>query len=104
MSESGLTWRLDHAGSYADVEPGVRVPIVVSGVVDADGAAVPPEVLLAVNGRVAGVAVPRADGGDWRFRAVVDERLFVAGSNRIDLYIPGAQADGLALSRIERVP
>lgn len=100
--DSGMVWRLADAGRYRGVTPGVRVPIMVSGEVEADDAAPPPEVLVAVNGTVGGVAVPRSDGGTWRIESVVDERLFVRGANEIDLYVPRSGPGGPVLAKIER--
>ncbi len=67
-----------------------RMPYVLAGTISSDGGDEPPELLVAVNGRLAGVAGGyERDGDAWEFTAYV-----------ADFYRPGA--NGVELFEVER--
>ncbi len=78
-----------------------RMPYVLAGSLDNDdndGARrVPPELVIAVNGRVAGVTGGyRRDGGEWEFTAYVAD-FYRAGANEVAFYEVARTAGGVAL-------
>jgi hypothetical protein len=64
-----------------------RVPFAISGRAwGADGSAIPPELLVAVNGRLAGIVGGyRPDGSQWKFTGYVGD-VYRDGANEVALY------------------
>jgi hypothetical protein len=84
---SDLRLRLAQRHVLADLPWGDgRMPYVLSGHISGDGGRRPPELLVAVNGRLAGVAGGYARDGDaWEFSAYVAD-FYRPGANEVTLY------------------
>lgn len=82
---SALTIIVDQAGQLADLPTAAgEMPFGLSGVVASD--APPPELVVAVNGRLAGVLGGyRPAGSGWAFLGYVAD-LYQPGANRLDVY------------------
>lgn len=82
--------RIEHAGRFADVDPRSEVPLLVTGVVDPSGGPPPAEVLVALNGRIAGVGGGWVDlgGSRYAFSALLAPDLFRPGRNRVEIFEP----------------
>lgn len=98
----GLRWQLDNEDALvlddeAQQEEGqpIRRPVVLTGTVESSGAPIPDELLVGLNGRVAGVATVTGDGDSRTFAVLVAERYFVQGENEVTLL---AAADASARS------
>lgn len=91
-------WTADHEDDLGDLPTASgQAPLLLTGVVDTSGGNPPPELLVAVNGTVVGVAGGyAADGGGWRFTAYLGNAV-VDGANQIDLYEVAAGDDGPVL-------
>lgn len=86
--------QIDQTATLADWDPDgdALAPLLLNGHIDASGGSPPTEALVAVNGRVAGVAVdfrPSADGGA-DFRTLIAEELLARGPNAVALLVPTA--------------
>ena len=88
--EAGLTVHLDQQEQFADVDlEGGFLPLLVTGRVDPSaGHRVPSELLLAVNGTVAGTAVDLGGGDDRSFSALLSPGSFREGANLVEALIP----------------
>jgi hypothetical protein len=82
-------------GSYAmnqdltDVPEGTYRPVAVGGrFTIEEGTNVPEQVLIAIDGRVAGVADVEPEQGEYRFYGLVDERRVQPGEHEVGLYLP----------------
>jgi arylsulfatase A-like enzyme len=86
LAASELT--IDQAAELADVDvASTPVPIVITGTIDRPGIEPGRELLLAVNGTVAGVAHIALDGKPNRFAGLVAEELLTYGSNDVDVLL-----------------
>lgn len=89
---SGGPWTADQAATLADWDPegSALAPILLAGHVDLQGVAVPSEVLVVVNGTVAGVGVGVSTEADGRtgFRALIAEETLRPGANEVALLVP----------------
>ncbi|MCB1015822.1 MAG: sulfatase-like hydrolase/transferase [Acidimicrobiales bacterium] len=96
------TWSSPDLAALADVDrDGPFLPLQLGGTV-AGGHGTPPpaEVLLAVDGTIAGVGDVRADGtGGWAFVALVDPAVLRDGANALDLYVPDAGGERFSRAR-----
>jgi hypothetical protein len=96
-SPSEMTWQPDHEdelGTLPTSDGGM--PQVLRGTVSTPDGARPPEIVVAVNGTIAGtLGGYRADGHAWRFASVLGPFL-VEGANEIVAY----EVDGLVLRRL----
>lgn len=85
------------SATLADWDPDAPVlaPLLLDGrLTIPSGAPPPPEVLVAVDGRVAGVGVGMLPDGDgYRFRALIAEELLRAGANRVQLLVPSGAGE-----------
>lgn len=87
-SPTAYTATIDGAAAFADLptDDG-QLPLSVSGTVDVEGGAPPDELLVAVNGEIAGVAGTYGDGTDeLPFIAYVYEGAYREGANDVELY------------------
>ncbi|MEQ1786381.1 MAG: hypothetical protein ABL966_04955 [Acidimicrobiales bacterium] len=84
---SDLTWSPDHEQAFGDLPTAKgEAPQLLTGVVEGDPSVPPPDLVVVVNGTVAGVTgayLPR--DGAWRFWAYLGPYLRV-GANEIDAY------------------
>jgi hypothetical protein len=79
-------WSLDQGLTDIDRDPGERIPLAVSGRIDADeDVELPDQVLVAMDGVVAGVGDLAGSG---RFVALLDERRLTAGEHEVQLFLP----------------
>ncbi|HEX2370239.1 MAG TPA: sulfatase-like hydrolase/transferase [Acidimicrobiia bacterium] len=88
----------DQAEQFTDLDPSAGlVPTVLTGRVTIGTDAAAPDVLVAVNGEVAGAGfMIRAGGTTSTFQAVVPEEAYQPGSNEVALVIPGADGRWIA--------
>ena len=95
---SELGWTPDHEAELDDLPTDTgQAPQLVTGIVESPSGDRPPELVVVVNGTVAGVAGGyRADGAAWRFTAFLGPFL-VEGANQIDAYEVVAGAGGPTL-------
>ncbi len=105
----GLRWHLDNEDALviddeAQQQEGlpIRRPVVLTGTVESSGASIPDELLVAVNGTVAGVAAVVGEGDDRTFSVLVAERYFEQGANEVTLLVVDGDADPPSLRLIER--
>jgi arylsulfatase A-like enzyme len=97
---SDLTLKIDHAEDLADLptEAG-EAPRLLTGTI-AGGDEPPPELLISVNGRLAGVAGGyKRDGDAWSFTAFLAP-YFRDGANDVRAYVVLDRSDGPALARL----
>ena len=98
---SELRWTADDRELFGSLptDDG-RVPYLLAGTVASDGADPPPELVVAVNGTVAGSVrgyVP--DGAGWRFLGLLGP-FFVDGANTVDVYEVERTPGGPVLHRL----
>jgi len=89
---TGWAWSSPDVAPLASVDrDGPFLPVQVEGTLTASGrVAAPDQVLLTVDGTVAGVGDVTGDGeGGWRFLALLDPGRLHDGDNRLALYVPG---------------
>jgi hypothetical protein len=89
---------LDDAESFADVQARSSfVPSSVRGVAHLPkGTPGPVDLAVAVNGVIRGVVRTWDVGGTARWSALVPETAFVAGSNRVEVFVVSADEEGHA--------
>lgn len=105
----GLRWALDNADALvidddaqqAEGQP-IRRPVVLTGTVTSTGAAIPDELLVGLNGHVAGVATLSGDGDTRTFSVLVAERYFIQGDNDVTLLAVDRDDATGALHPLER--
>jgi hypothetical protein len=99
VAGEGPVARVKSLDAFDDVHPGAEVPAFVYGLLPSD---VPADtrIAIAVNGRVGTVAtVARQDASHlWFAGFIQDERLFVAGANKLELFV--VDRDGRHLHRV----
>jgi hypothetical protein len=98
---SRLRWSLIRRAELDDVSlDGGPVPFVLGGWVTTTGAR-PPQLVVALNGRLAGTVheYKRTGDGTWRFDAVLDDH-FVEGANRVDAFEVEQAPGGPVLHRL----
>ena len=96
---SDYTASIDQRSQFADLptDDG-EMPFVISGTVD--GPDEPPELLVAVNGRLAGVTGGYVQtGGRWTFIAYLAD-LYRPGSNEVAVYEPRRSGDDVTLHEV----
>jgi len=95
---AGLTARIDHAAYFENVDPASGfLPAHASGSIQwpDSGEA---DLAIALNGRLAVVTTAYADGGSWRFSAMLPESAFRSGKNDIQVFaIEAGDADRFVL-------
>ncbi|HEX6567933.1 MAG TPA: sulfatase-like hydrolase/transferase, partial [Acidimicrobiales bacterium] len=84
---SELRWSADDEALFGSLPTeDRRVPYMLTGLVDAPGGERPPDLVVAVNGTVAGaLGAYIEDGGAWRYTGVVGP-WYVDGANTVDAY------------------
>jgi len=98
---SDLQWSLLRQAELADLPAsGGAVPFVLGGRVTNAGAE-PPELVVAVNGRIAGIIheYKREDDGPWRFDAILAD-FFVSGANAVEAFEVERTVGGPVLHRL----
>lgn len=88
----GLRWELDNENALvlddqtqrAEGQP-IRRPVMLTGTVESSGPPIPDELLVGLNGRIAGVATVTGDGEVRSFTVLVAEQFFVQGENEVEL-------------------
>jgi len=98
---SAMRWTLDHADQLGDLPTAAgEAPQLLTGVVSSPSAARPPELLVVVNGTVAGVAggFEQRKAG-WRFTAFLGPYLR-EGANSFEAYEVGSAAGAPLLHRV----
>jgi hypothetical protein len=97
-SVDGVVAEFDQAERYADLDPGAGiVPTVLTGRVSLPDTIGAGDVLVSVNGTVAGAGyLVRAGAGTADFSAVVPEAAFRPGANEVVLLIPGPDGGWVA--------
>jgi hypothetical protein len=101
---SALRWRADEQKLFSSLPaPGGRMPYMLVGGVRATGDAKPPELVVSVNGTLAGVigAYKRADGA-WRFTGVVGP-WYRTGANTVDAFEVERAPGGVVLHPVARL-
>lgn len=105
----GLSWALDDADALvlddadrprAGTPP--HRPVVLTGTVRSSGPTLPDELLVGLNGHLAGVAVLAGDGDERTFKALVAEQYFVQGDNEVSLLRPDGTAPDAPLRLVHR--
>lgn len=96
-----LTAVLDHADQLSDLPTDQTVPFVVTGSISSPSGDEPPELLVAVNGRLAGVAGGyEQHDGRWAFEAFVGD-VYRDGTNTVDLYEVERRGSDVVLHPVE---
>ena len=97
-SVDGVVAEFDQAERYADLDPGAGiVPTVLTGRVSLSDTIDAGDVMVSVNGTVAGAGyLVRAGAGTADFSAVVPEAAFRPGTNEVVLLIPGPDGGWIA--------
>jgi Sulfatase len=90
-------WSLDQLDALSDIPDGLRRPVAIEGELELDDEPLPTQVLVVLDGRVAGVADVDTDSGD--FDALLDERQLTVGDHHIELYLPDGRR---AVRRVTR--
>jgi hypothetical protein len=102
--DGGGAAKVHDLAAFAHVEPGRgKVPALVWGeLTSRGGAGTPAGVVVALNGTVAGGGPTFPERDTTRFAAVVPDRLFVQGANRLELFLAeGATVTaGIRLHRV----
>jgi hypothetical protein len=90
IADRDLEWSIDQQAELDDVDREAGgLPTVLQGTVQAgDGAALPDEAVVIVNGRGAGVARVLGDPGDARWVAVIDPAALRDGPNDVHVVVP----------------
>jgi hypothetical protein len=99
---SGLRARLDDPGNLEDVSPeSGTIPALVSGALVGSLPDRPVTLAVAVNGTIGAVGVTFTQKGTPQtFAAVVPDKLFRPGGNRVQLYQVERAAAGPRLHRV----
>lgn len=105
----GLRWHLDNedalvlddGAAQAEGQP-IRRPVVLTGTVESSSGPVPEEVLIALNGRVAGVGTVVGAGDSRTFAVLLAERYFVQGENDVTLLAVDDGSTAPVLRLVER--
>jgi Sulfatase len=98
---SSLSWSLDQQGALADVSTATGpLPLLLGGLVRGSDEP-PPELLVALNGTLAGPIGGYAPEGDgWRFTGLMDDHL-VDGANQVAAYEVERTGDQVVLHPVE---
>lgn len=99
---SPWTWSSPDLQALRTVDrDGPYLPVQVSGTLRAADGSVPPgQVLVALDGTVAGVGDVAADGdGGWRFLVLLDPAQLHDGANRLSLHVPDRTGDRFVRAR-----
>lgn len=101
---SDLRWQADDRRLFSSLPSGDgRVPYFLVGDVRSPGKAKPPELVVAVNGTLAGVlGAYTAKGDDWRFSGFVGP-WFVDGANTVDAYQVEKTPGGVVLHPVAHI-
>jgi hypothetical protein len=84
------SWTIDQEDDLTEVAPGPYRPVAISGRIDIeDGLDLPSQVLVSIDGILAGVGDLNPDDGG--FAALLDERRLTPGAHEIGLYLPTDQ-------------
>lgn len=84
------SWTIDQEDDLTEVAPGPYRPVAISGRIDVDdGLDLPNQVLVSIDGILAGVGDLNQDDGG--FAALLDERRLTPGEHDIELYLPTDQ-------------
>lgn len=89
-----LRWSLEHGASLGDVDPDSgKVQTLLTGRIEVPEGTIPDDVLVVLNGTVAGVGyVSRDTASGGAIRGLVAEELVLDGPNDIDILIPNGSS------------
>ena len=99
---SPFAWSTPDLAALRTVDrDGTYLPVQVSGTLSATDGSVPPDqVLLALNGTVAGVGdVTTYGAGGWRFLALLDPARFRDGANDLSVHVPDSTGEHFGRAR-----
>ncbi len=90
-------WSIDQIDDLQQIEDGLRRPLAITGEVELNGVPLPSEVLVVLDGRVAGVG--DVDVGDGTFDALLDERQLTPGEHHVEIYVPAGRRSVARIAR-----
>lgn len=80
-------WEIDQGDQLEEITDPAQLPIAVTGRIEVgDDVHLPNQVLIAVDGILAGIG--DLDRDDGQFAALLDERRLTVGPHEVDLYLP----------------
>jgi hypothetical protein len=98
VAPAGAAAHVDQAGGFATVGEDDAIPALVTGQLLSPGAGGAASVAFVLNGVVAGVSELYADG---RFAAMLLERAFVEGPNRLEVFLVRRLSDRATIEPVE---